>query len=437
MMRLALVFDAPRTSGPFAGVTGAYLTRLLEACSSAAGVDADYKPFFAVTEQQPGGKAPPIALIRKSSEQLFDGLLRWQPDAVLSFGTGALNALSDSVHAIAISKERGRMRWLSAGSSSTDNIVREMRVPWVPTISPGLVIRSPDLHRDIANDVFKVMTQIGPLPAMDIELHVPENTKDLQIALKLLEGASVVGVDVETTGLSPHNDDLLAVGIGAIYHNDHGIAVVVKQSLIEQSADILWDAVWRSSRRSVGHNYKFDMQFLAPLISWAPDGALIGDTLLLSHLLDERPNRPTSRVRGLGLKDQVATRYDLQYGFDFGEFYALPDDEKDWDAMHVYLGQDVCYTARLWHDLVTEANEESPRLLECHDQLLMPVSKQIARCEWAGAPIDVPWIEQTVQNLGRRIERRRTALEQMIGLLAPETKVDNVMSAQQVANAML
>ena len=64
--------------------------------------------------------------------------------------------------------------------------------------------------------------------------------------------------------------------------------------------------------------------------------------------------------------------------------------------MHVYLGQDVCYTARLWHDLVAEANEESPRLLECHDQLLMPVSKQIARCEWVGAPIDVKWVEETV-----------------------------------------
>ena len=290
-MKLALVFDAPHSGGPFGGVSGTYLQRLLDACAAEVGLkDLEVAPFFAVSEMQPGGKAPPIKLIREQRERLREGLYDWNPDAILSFGTSALNALDGGEKKVlAISKERGRMRWLRLD----EGFKTKCTVRWVPTISHAAVIRAPDLHRDIANDVFKVMTQIEPLPPMNIDLWVPDTTAELSKVLAWLDSASVVGVDVETTGLSPYNDDLLAVGIGASYSDGSGgIAVVVKQSLIEQSADILWDAVWRKSRRSVGQNYKFDQQFLAPLIGWAPDGALLGDTLLLGHLA-RRAAEPT------------------------------------------------------------------------------------------------------------------------------------------------
>jgi DNA polymerase-1 len=429
-VKLALVFDAPRGSGKLLdlGISGAYISATLDACQKAAGVDhVETREFYAVASVQPGGKAPPIALVRSERERLIHELMDWQPDRVLSVGAGALNALAvDAKKALAISKERGRMRML-------------YDFPWVPTISHMAVTSKADLHRDFANDAYKVMRQAAPLPPMRIELIMPETVSDLVRDLEVLEGASAIGVDVETTGLHPATDDLLAVGFGATYNDEEGVAVIVTKELLEQDGvdDALWDATFRLQRRSVGHNFKFDMQYLAPIIGWAPDEALLGDTLLLAHLLDERPNQPKHRVRGLGLKDLVAIRYDHQYGFDFGEFYSATEEDKDWAAMHAYLGEDVCYTARLWHDLHAEAEAESKGLMRAHDGLLMPVSRAIARAEFAGAPVDVDWINESVAAYDRRNHRRTEALLKTIGGLTTRDVSEIKLGApQQIADIM-
>lgn len=427
-MRLALVFDAPRSSGTaLSGVGGAYLERVLAACAQSAGVALDYHPFYAVADAQPGGKAPPIALVRDERDRLLDELEDYQPDAILSLGAGALNALAvDSKKALTISKSRGVMRMVGD-------------VPWVATISHLAVVKHSDLHRDLAADAYKAITQPAPLPPMDVELIVAETPSELMDALDLLEGASVVAVDVETTGLRPWEDQLLAVGFGATYDDSSGLAVVASRGLLKGDiGDMLWDAAWRKSRRSVGHNFKFDMQFLVPHVGFPPAGAVIGDTLLLAHLLDERPNRPTSRVRGLGLKDQVAVRYDHEYGFDFKEFYETPEDQQTpeaWSELYRYLGDDVVYTARLWHDLEAEAAAESPNLMRAHDELLMPVSRAIARCELGGAPINVPWVEETLRLYDARIARRREALERALRALT-DREVTNILAPMQVADVM-
>ncbi len=429
-MRVAVVLDVQRSRDPFkVGVAGAYLSRAIAACAKAAGVDPaelEFEAFYAVYESETGRKAPPIAAVRAERPRLHDELRAYRPDKIITMGAPALNSLDDGkTKALAISKERGRMR-LWEGT------------PWVPTISPYAVISKSDLHRDFTTDLYKVLRQDAPLPPMHIHVEVPTDLEQLASALENVNDASVVGVDVETTGLSPATDELLAVGVGAVDSRGEGLAVIVSRELLAKRGvdDILWDGVWRSSRRAVGHNFKFDMQFLAPRIGWPPDGAWLGDTLLLSYLLDERPNRPDSRVRGLGLKDQVAVRYDHQYGFDFGEFYQAADADKDWMAMHAYLAEDACYTARLWFDLEEEAMAESRTLIGCHDTLLMPVSRALARCELAGAPVDVPWVRETVDVYERRIARRRAELEYKIIELAPTMMVDNVLSPQQVADVM-
>lgn len=422
-MKLAMVFDFPRGEDPIRhGIGGAYVTRSIEAVERATGKTVETRVFYAVTQPLPG-KEPPIKLVRSERDRLMRELIDWHPDKVLTLGKASLNAVAiDAPKALAISKERGRMR-LVAG------------IPWVPTISPYAVIARSDLHRDFINDLYKVVAQDAPLPPLDIELIIPTGHYELQNALDLLEEASVIGVDVETSGLRPATDEVLALGFGAVAGDDYGLAVVVTRELLQDrtAVDMLWDATWRRSRRTVGHNFKFDMQFMAPFIGFPPDEAKLGDTLLLGHLLDERPNRPTSRVRGLGLKDMVAVRYDHQYGFDFGEFYQA--EVPDWDAMHAYLGEDVCYTARLWHDLEQEAQDESPRLINAHDTLLMPVSRALARAEFRGAPVNVPWIDETLRAYDRRIAMRRRVLESTILTLTPREEV-NIGAPQQVADIM-
>lgn len=417
-MKIAVVFDAPKAIGVHNGVAGTYLDRTIEAVGSALDYPAvEFRDFFAVSEVQPGGRVPPIADVRKERDRLIDELEAWQPDRILSVGAAALNALDGGDRILTISKQRGRMRMLGD-------------VPWLPTINHGAVIRAADLHRDFANDVYKILTQAAPVPPMNITLLMADDFDAVREGVAYaLEGASVVAVDLETTGLSPYRDLPLAVGFGAVATDGTGVAVVVpREALKIDGVALALDAnMWSRERRTVGHNFKFDMQFLAKIVgSWLPDDALVGDTLLLSHLIDERPNRPDSRVRGLGLKEIVATRYDFEYGFDFNDSTLTDAD------LYEYLAKDVCYTARLWLDLA----EEEPDMVAVHDRLLMPISRGIARCELQGAPVDLAWVQETIVAFERRIARRQAAVEKAIVKLAPTMVIDNVLSPQQVADVM-
>jgi DNA polymerase I-like protein with 3'-5' exonuclease and polymerase domains len=429
-VRLAIVFDAPRATGdPLdAGVGGAYFRRSLEACQLAANESqVETESFYAVSDAQPGGKSPPIGVVRKERERLMKELLDFAPDKILSVGAGALNALAiDAKKALAIGKERGRMRLLYG-------------VPWVPTISHLAVMAKSDLHRDFIHDLHKVIAQPAPIPPMTIDLVIPRTTQELEAELSILDDASVVGVDVETTGLRPAWDDLLAVGFGGIYDSQFGVAVVVTKELLAADGvdEVLYDACWRATRRSVGHNFKFDMQYLSTLVGFPPKEALIGDTLVLGHLLDERSGGPQHRVRGLGLKDMVAVRYDHQYGFDFGEFYTAAEEDKDWAAMHAYLGEDVVYTARLWHDLAAEAEAESEGLMRAHDTLLMPVSRALAKIEMSGAPVDTEYLTRSIELYDERIARLERALTAALPCLTDrDVSLVKLNAPQQVADLM-
>lgn len=429
-MRLVLVTDSPRISRS----TDRYISLVCDSVAKASGKSITPLIVAAVLTPQATFKEPALADIRAARPDLIRRIEDCRPDMIVSMGTAALNALAGGKTAVSLKGEHGRMR-------RTD----DFSAPWVPTVAPWRVVKDSDLHRDFANVIFKAATQSEPLPEMDIDLHVVTSVGDLVTSLALLEGASAVSCDVETTGLSAYRDSMLALGLGATYDDDSGVAVVVPKTLLALLADsrpgdkyeagaiALEEAVWRRSRRTVGHNFKFDMQFLAGMLGWPPRGALLGDTLLLAHLLDERPSQiGVARVRGSGLKDLVAQRYDFQYGFDFTGDYA----NENLDDMYAYLGKDVCYTARLWHDLAREADAESTRIMECHDTLLMPASVTIARCEAAGAPVDPVYVSDVVAMLHRRITRRQAALERAVLPIALTMKIDNVLSPIQVANLM-
>jgi hypothetical protein len=292
-MKLALVAAQP---GAEQGTTLHYVQAVIEGSAAQAKTTTPHvQTFYAVDAPTPGRKAPGIKAIRDQRDRLLAEIEAYTPDAVVSLGGVALAALAPAGKRPTLRKEHGRMRWLDVGSNL---------LPWTPTIEPFRVIRSPDLHRDFSAVIYKALSQTHPLTPMAVDVHVVSDVAELEAALELLEGATVVGVDVETTGLSAWRDDLLGVGIGAVYNDLEGIAVVVPRELLRPAQqavdDLLYDAIWRRTRRSVGHNLKFDQQFLQSVIGWAPAEAKLGDTLLLAHLLDERPSRPLRLLRRRG-----------------------------------------------------------------------------------------------------------------------------------------
>jgi DNA polymerase I-like protein with 3'-5' exonuclease and polymerase domains/uracil-DNA glycosylase len=412
---IAVVFDAPTGAEPrrtvLDGVAGEIFAATLKSVAryadpgrSHADILDEIGIFYAVARPVPGGKAPKVATIRNCNARLMAELEAARPRMVLSVGAAACQALAFAN--VSLRDYRGQMRWLDLPSGG--------RVPWVATLSPGAVARSTDLYRDLSYDVLKTWTQKEPLPAPDVTIYVPRTSDDLRASVAVLDGFSEVSCDVETTGVRPHRDKLLSVGFGAYYGDNKYVSVIAPYELLDdpEAREICWDTVFRKTRRTIFQNGKFDLAFLARWFGEpTPPDALLGDTLLLGHLLDERPNRDNSRVRGLGLKEQAAVRYDQEdYHWDWGAFYATPEAERDWDGLYGYQSLDVAYTARWWKDLVEEAMAESPRLLDVHDSVVMPGARTLSACELAGAPVDRDWLLEFSHWLRRRIARRESAL---------------------------
>lgn len=451
---IAVVADAPTGAeslgrSVFQGAAGEVLEATLRGVvrvaegEPPADLTDEFAVLHAVARPTPGGKPPSIVSVRNCRERLLRDLVAAEPRMVLSVGAAACAALSGTGKATPITKWRGMMRWLDLPDGR--------RVPWVATISPGSVVGKPEYYRDLAYDAWKAWTQREPLPAPNVETVVPRDYEALRGAMAVLDDATVVSCDVETTGLKAYRHELLSVGFGADIGDGSGYGVIVPRELLDDDRvkDLCWDRVYRRDARTVFQNGKFDLGFL--MRWWGETSvnheALLGDTLLLGSLLDERPRK--DRIGSLGLKEQAMVRYDLpDYHWDWDKFYndmrhdgTHPDGlrcdrercEKlgyphpdatpraDMDGLYRYQGLDVYFTTRLWFDLVDEADDESPALIQAHDEVMVPAMRVLAGCELRGAPLDLAWLSAYADRLRRRIDRREAALATVaVDLGAPE-----------------
>ena len=340
---------------------------------------------------------------RQYADRLRAEIDALDPERVLTLGPLALLAVRGDAKKPVVSRERGRLQ--RAG----DRLL-------LPTMTPAQVFGDPEYIRDFGADVLKWASQDEPVdfPYPDFELAV--TLGGLREALRPYRDTAVLSLDIETTGFDPRTDELLCVGLGSV---DGHYVVVSHELLVEQRdavLDLLWETLWPDPlMRVVLHNGKFDLQFLTLLWGAMPDedGARLGDTMLLSFLLDERPAR--SKYRAHGLKDLARTRYDVpDYGFDHDDFqarYAAGElAEEDWEDFYAYQAMDAKVTAHLWRDLVGEAREEDRGLLRAHDDLMAPATLAFADVELNGLPVDREFLLAEKGRLERRLARREAAL---------------------------
>lgn len=373
-----------------------------------------------------GVPATKVSEARAARPELIARLAALRPERILVLGALALLAIRGDKAKPTLASERGRLQWALAGEWQAEAVLL------MPTL-PGTWARADGEYvRDIGRDVLKWATQDRPIEVAWPDYHQPATQAKLTAALGLLKPYAIVSLDVETTGLDARRDDLLCVGIGTT----DGPVIVVDRDLLAQAgtADQLWNALMADPlMRVVLHNGKFDLEFLARLWETVPDGtgARFGDTQLLSYLLDERPVR--SKYRAHGLKDLSRVRFDVaDYGMDHDLFQARlaqrpldPDDPasvppplepEDWEDFHAYQAMDCRMTALLWEELVAEAAEESPMLLACHDNLLIPASLALTAMELEGLPVDRALLEREKARLERKLDRRKVTLQRALGI---------------------
>lgn len=310
-------------------------------------------------------------------------------EKVLCTGPIGYGALMSQKALPAITKVRGR--WKKAFGMDV-----------MATLPPGFAISQPEYFRDLAFDVEKFFTTSGLQAPPIVDLWFPESLDEIDEAFEWLCEHPYVAIDLETTGFSPRADLPLAAGFGVLEDQD-GTVLVLDQTCLESRR------VWRrieklinGSIETVFHNAKFDLQHIRAMLErldlrYKPHN--IHDTMMLHYALDERP---MGKYKSHGLEHIARCRYDApDYGIDVNRFLkewrdASPElRESMREKLHVYMGLDVYYTARLFPDLYNECLDEDEDLLEVYDRLFMPGTLALADVEYHGILLDRPMYQKS------------------------------------------
>ncbi|MDM7940130.1 MAG: DNA polymerase [Methanothrix sp.] len=397
---IAIVGEAPGTvevakKEPFVGLSG----KLLRETLNSAGVDPGAIYITnAVLCHPDKNEAPSKTAIQCCRARLLSELKSQKVQKVLSVGAIPLSALAPEV-GTAITKTHG--------IGTMINLDSETQVYYVPTYHPAAIIRDPDLFRDLARDVIKLLTHDSPVDLPDCLTIVCRDVPDTLYWLDVISKASRLSCDLETTGLSAQSDRILSLGFGALTIGEEGdtegLSVIVPRNLVY--IDEVREAVRRLLHipeiKWVYHNSKFDVIFLQQYLQERYRPAIMTDTMLLQYAQDERGSdtESTSNDRGSyrvhGLKDQARMRFDIpDYHFDFKIFYATPEEERDWESLYTYHGKDCFFTLLLCDELEKELDDESPKLRQLTEGFLVPGALALGEIEFAGTKIDIEYLKK-------------------------------------------
>jgi DNA polymerase-1 len=194
----------------------------------------------------------------------------------------------------------------------------------------------------------------------------------LEAVLAALADAEEIGLDCETTGLSPRADRVRLLQLSVPTIDGGYFTYVVDCFAISPSP--LWEAL--AERTVVGHNLTFDLQFLAPL-GFVP--GQVRDTMLLSQLL-----HGTRRRKGFHGLEQTAER-------EIGRKLDKGHQKSDWSAPVLsqeqlsYAAADAAVLLPLLADLEKKTRPQAQAAAIEHRCL--PATAWLSRC---GVLLDRP-----------------------------------------------
>lgn len=324
---------------------------------------------------------------------------------VLCLGPIGYSALTEATKKLPITKVRGRYVYTNG--------------MWVlATFDPGMVMGVWEFFRDLEFDIEKFIRQDAALPEPNVTVWRPDSVEEMSEALTFTEDATFVTFDVETTGLSPHQDELLAIGIGVLHAEPYtGTSVVLDRDMLqlEETWDELGACLERVHQHQVAHNTKFDVKWL---IHWArkfgyeleiPNPE---DTMLLNYCLDERANSHAAKPHGLKSIARVrfdASDYDIEMGKWIKQWAAHESDGNAAalnameDRMLLYLALDCYYTAVAYEELRPLVEKED-NLLSVYRDILMPGTLALVDIELRGIKVDRAFYQQTQAELAARAQ---------------------------------
>lgn len=365
--------------------------------------------------QQPGNKFD-TSCISSCTPRLIDEIRMVRPKKLLMCGATAIKAIARHPDletdypkgSYSITANRG------LGVYVTDKLTGH-RMYAVATWHPAIILRDPDLFRDLVDDVTKIVTRDDKIQLPPIREIRIENANELAMYLADLHKQPVVSCDLETTGLSNLDDSILSIGFG----NVDAWSVIIPVELINEpdiKAQVV-EFIESYEGPLPFHNGKFDYQFLFRYAGRTLFPKKHSDTMLMRYLQDERgysdeDSKDKRHSPSHGLKTLAQVRYDIpDYHFDWKTFYNTPWEDRDWDSLYKYHAQDCYLTAILYQELYQQLMDEDPDLMTVHDEILAPASLAFAEMGVKGAFIDRPYLEEQRTEFEQKIEAVRNELK--------------------------
>lgn len=266
---------------------------------------------------------------------------------------------------------------------------------------------------------------MGGAPSSRV-VHTVLSEHDLELLAKRIASATILAVDVETTGLDPFVCALvgisLAVQPGEAWYIPvgHSYLGVPGQLSIKTVQKILAPFLCDKNLPKVGQNLKFDSQVLARV--GMPLSPISFDTLVASYCLN--PGRQTHGLKTLALDflGESMTNIDILIGK--GAKRITMDQVKIEDAA-AYAAADAEVALRLKTFMEQPLKEKE--LERLFYEVEMPLVPILSAMEEAGVALDVPYLT----GLSKSFERDIAGFEREIHTLAGEPV--NVNSPKQLA----
>lgn len=356
----------------------------------------------------PGNKTPNTVAVRACRDRLVKEVASRNSDYIIAAGAVAAKAVLDSKEGITK---------LRIGGAKTAKDFGKSKV--VPTFHPAAALRSPDYFPSIINDVKKIHVHVGWEPT-NYKVIEGDAERASRMLLKQVESSKKLTIDVETDHHASHSrldPTWLCIGVS----HRPGAAVVYDQQLCnDPKFQRVLAKVLADKKLSWGyHRGKFDIQ---ALWSFAPGARVDEDTLLAHYMTDER--------KGTHDLEQVLTEKLGAPNYKTEMRKYLPNDEAPLsllpkDILHRYNAMDVDGTHRLLDPLHEEM--ESDGTMRAYRELLIPGQNVIARIEYRGVRLDIPYLEGLESKYIEETAKKEEALRKIADI--------NPRSPQQVVAA--
>lgn len=212
------------------------------------------------------------------------------------------------------------------------------------------------------------------------------------------EKSEYVVIDIETSGLNPHNDTITDIILSGESENSASIF-----------APGFVTALKRLTRPVVCHNFKFDFSFLYRSGVDLRVSGLFADTLLYDHLIDENQEHSLDSI--------VKRRYNDNYKEVFWAKYKAYGEAPKEEQIN-YACKDVVYTRRLFEDLRAESKHAG-----IPDQLIKHVHRlalELYETEITGVKLDIEYLRTVSETLTAKIA---SLLLEMRSLVDTECKI--------------